>query len=87
MKVKDVSDFLGNGEVLTIRKRAGEHHLVFSLSNDNVKAIRTSVTVSKEEVEYANFDMMNAIFAMLRSGMNDIYDKVADADKAGDSAT
>ena len=83
MKVKEVSDFLGNGETLTVEKRVGESHLVFALSNVNVRCIRTKVVLSKEEVEYANFDLMNTIFTMLRSEMNDIYDKVNDASICG----
>ena len=83
MKVKEISDFLGNGEILTVEKGIGNHNLVFSLSNINVKCIRTKVVLSKEEVEYANFDLMNTLFTMLRSGMNDIYDSVNDAGICG----
>lgn len=83
MKVKEISDFLGNGEILTVEKGIGNHNLVFALSNINVKCIRTKLTLSKEEVEYANFDLMNTVFTMLRSGMNDIYDQVNDASICG----
>jgi hypothetical protein len=81
MKVKEISDFLGNGEMLTVERRVGESHLVFSLSNVNVKCIRTKVVVTKDEVEYAKFDLLNTILPMLRDGMNGIYDKVSDEER------